>query len=78
MSQSNVERILGRLVSDEGYRRRFWSDPAAALAAFVAAGGELNPCERRALAALGRDDVERFAAALDPCIQKSDLNGGLS
>lgn len=76
MSQRNVERILGRLVSDEGFRRRFLADPAAALDEMVGQGGELNPCERRALTAIGRDAVERFAAALDPRIQKSDLNGG--
>lgn len=76
MSQRNVERILGRLVSDEGFRRRYWPDPAAALDELVAGGSELNACERRALLALAREDVESFAAALDPCIQKSDLNGG--
>jgi len=75
VSQRNVERILGRLVSDEGFRRRYWSDPEAVLAELIAAGGELNPCERRALLALEREPVERLAAALDPCIQKSDLNG---
>ncbi len=76
MSQRHVERILGRLVSDEGFRRRYWPDPAAALDEMVASGSELNPCERRALGSIARDAVERFAAALDPCIQKSDLNGG--
>lgn len=76
MSQRNVEKILGRLVSDEAFRRRFWPDPAAALDEMAASGSELNSCERRALCALARDAVERFAAVLDPCIQKSDLNGG--
>ncbi len=75
VSQRNVERILGRLVSDEGFRRHYWADPVAALAELIAAGSELNSCERRALAALEREAVERLAAALDPCIQKSDLNG---
>jgi hypothetical protein len=72
MSQAHVERILGRLVTDEPFRRRYWRDPKEALAELVAAGAELNPCERRALAALRRDEVERFVEALDPCIQKAD------
>lgn len=76
MSHRNVERILGRLVSDEGFRRRFWPDPVTALDELVAKGDELNPCERRALSTIAREAVERFASELDPCIQKSDLNGG--
>jgi hypothetical protein len=71
MSQPSVERILGRLVTDEAFRRRFWSDPQALLAELESAGLRLNPCERRALLALHHQPVERFAAALDPCIQKA-------
>lgn len=76
MSQRNVEQLLGRLVSDEAFRRHWWHDPAATLAELVASGSDFNPCERRALLTLGRDELERFAASLDPCIQKSDLKGG--
>jgi len=67
---------LGRLVSDEGFRRRWWTDPAAALDELAAGGNDFNSCERRALLSVAREEVERFAASLDPCIQKSDLNGG--
>lgn len=73
VSQGNVERFVGRLATDESFRRRFWQEREATLAAWVAAGCELNPCERRALAALSRESVEGFAAAIDPRIQKSDL-----
>ena len=76
MSQRNVERVLGRLVSDEAFRRRWWSDPVAALDEIAASGSDINPCERRALLAVAREEAERFAASLDPCIQKIDLNGG--
>lgn len=76
MSQRNVERILGRLVTDEGFRRRYWLDSAAALGELIECGCELNECERRALLAIAPAAVERFVAALDPRIQKSDLHGG--
>lgn len=73
MSQGNVERIVGRLVTDERFRRKFWQERSAALAELIEAGCELNSCERSALAAISQESVERFAAALDPRLQKSDL-----
>jgi hypothetical protein len=75
MSQRDVERIVGRLVTDEGFRRRFAREPVAALHELVESGFELNGCERRALLAIAPAAVERFAAAIDPRIQKSDLRG---
>lgn len=76
MSQRNVERVIGRLVTDEAFRRRFTADPTATLAGVAGDGMELNDCERRALAALDLGAVARFADALDPRLQKSDLHGG--
>lgn len=73
MSHANVERILGRLASDERFRRQFWENRAAVLAELASTGCELNPCERRAIEALAEEAVERFAAALDPRLQKTDL-----
>ena len=73
MSQGNVERIVGRLVTDERFRRRFWQERTRSLAELIAAGCELNSCEQRALAAISQESVERFAAALDPRLQKTDL-----
>ena len=72
MSQRSVERILGRLVTDEEFRRRYWREPASVLEECVARGLELNRCERRALGAVRRSAVERFVAELDPCIQKAE------
>ena len=72
MSQANVERIVGRLVTDERFRRRFWQERTTALAELIEAGCELNPCERSALAALSQESVESFAAAIDPRLQKTD------
>jgi hypothetical protein len=76
MSQRNVERVIGRLATDEAFRRRFTADPGATVEQQVVEW-DLNPCERRALATLDPVALERFAAALDPCIQKSDLHGGV-
>ncbi len=76
MSQRNVERVIGRLVTDEAFRRQFASDPAAALREATSGGAELNDCELRALATIDPRAVDRFAEALDPRIHKSDLHGG--
>ena len=76
MSQSNVERVIGRLVTDEGFRRRFAADPAAVLSEVTASGWELTPCELHVLSALDAKVAARFARALDPRIQKADLQGG--
>jgi hypothetical protein len=70
MSQRNVELVLGKLATDEDFRRRFAASPEAALADAVAAGLELTPVEQRALLDLEITACERFAACLDPRIQK--------
>jgi hypothetical protein len=76
MSQRWVEQVVGRLATDEAFRRQFLADRAAALDELQAGGAELNPCELRALAAVDGRAIVRFAEALDPRIQKSDLKGG--
>ncbi len=73
MTQTNVEVIVGRLVTDEGFRRRFNDAPAATLQEEIDSGLVLNPCEQRALLAIDLRRADRFAEALDPCIQKVDL-----
>ena len=74
MSQRNVERLIGRLVTDEAFRRQFAADPVSAVEALTSGGMELNECERRALASIDPREVERFSETLHPCIQKSDLH----
>lgn len=76
MSQKSVEQAIGRLVTDERFRRRFATDPRTALGELAASGLDLNPCERRALACLDPGRLARFAKELDPRIQKVDLQGG--
>ena len=73
MSQQNVEMVIGRLVTDEGFRRRFTDDAEGLVQTLVNEGLHLNACEQRALAALDPQEVSRFAEALNPCIQKVEL-----
>jgi hypothetical protein len=76
MSQSNVERIVGRLVTDEGFRRRFAADPSGLLRELTEAGFELNGCELLALSALNVQALARLAEVIDPRLHKVDLCGG--
>lgn len=78
MSQRNVERTIGRLVTDEAFRHRFLQDPKTMIQDLVDSGVELTPYERWALASINAELLARFAEALDPCIQKSDLHGDAS
>ena len=76
MCHRNVERVIGRLATDEGFRRRFAEDRDALLAELAANGLDLNPCERQALAGLDIAALGRWAEGIDPRIQKTDLQGG--
>ena len=73
MSQQNVERVIGRMVTDHGFRRRFQEKPFEALFEIVASGIELNTIELSALANIDTALVARFADGLDPRIQKIEL-----
>ena len=70
MSQQNVERVIGKIVTDQGFRRRFERKPVDALFEIVASGMELTTVELQALAGLDPSQVARFADALDPRLQK--------
>ena len=73
MSQSNVERVVGLLATDEAFRLRFAKDPRATIQQLVETGMALTRCEERALAALNPDELARFADSIDPRLQKIDL-----
>lgn len=78
MSQRNVEKVIGRLVTDEGFRRRFAEDRDAMLQEILDHGLDLNSCERRALLGLDPQRIAQFAEQLDPCIQKVELGTHLA
>lgn len=75
MSQRNVERVIGRLVTDEGFRRRFAADPSEVLQEMMETGCELTCLEQRAIASIDPDVAGRFADMIDPRIQKVNANG---
>jgi hypothetical protein len=70
MSQRSVEAVIGRLATDEAFRIRFQADRAAVLDELTRDGVTLTPVERQALLDLDFSACERFAALLDPRIQK--------
>lgn len=74
MSQTNVERLIGLLATDEAFRRRFASDPAGTLHELRSGGMHLTACEFHALAGMDLNQLARFADAIDPRIQKCDLH----
>jgi len=76
MSQRNVERVIGRLLTDEAFRHRFARDPVATLRELNESGCELNPCELRALASIDAEQASSFAESLDPRILKCDIQAG--
>lgn len=76
MSQKTVERILGKLATDEEVRQRFRAAPREVLAALALAVDPLTPVEQEALSALDADLLDRFADALDPRIQRVRTSSG--
>ena len=73
MSHRGVEIVLGRLVTDEIFRRLFAQDPGATLLAMLRSGLELNSVELAALSTIDPAAIRRFARALDPRLLKAAL-----
>jgi len=73
MSQRTVERVIGRLVTNEELRREFTGAPKETLAALAEQGWELTDIE---VAALLHTDVRLWAdaaARVDPRLQCCSL-----
>jgi hypothetical protein len=73
MSQRSVEQVIGRLATDEEFRRRFDTDRGSVLADLIASGVELTLVETKALRDLDVSSCQRFARCLDPRLQKISL-----
>jgi single-stranded DNA-binding protein len=73
MSQRGVEQLLGRVISDPEFRRRFYED---AVATCDAAGLQLTQREVEAVQATDEMAVRAFAAHLDPRIVRAPLGPG--
>ncbi len=68
MSKQAVEQILGRIVTDEDFRKLFFSNPEKALE-----GYDLSDEEREALLETKKEDVEGFSRKLDERITKGKM-----
>ncbi len=73
MSQRVVEQIVGRLVTDERFRRLFTIDAAAALREVAHEGLELSAAEAKALVATDSKLWDAIADRVDPRLQKASL-----
>lgn len=71
MSQAAVEKTLGKMITDECFRGRFFMDPAATS---FAAGLELSRAELDALSRLSMKVIARFSAHLDHRICRLPLD----
>ena len=75
MSQKTVERIIGKLATDEEFRARFRAAPEDALAGAVEED-DLTRVEREALVSLDPDLLDRIADAVDPRLQRVRIPAG--
>ena len=62
MSQRSVERALGKLITDQAFRRKFFGDPEGTS---LAAGLDLLPDELRALATVPGAMLAELEARLE-------------
>src|SRR5216117_4205311 len=74
MSQKTVQLTIGRLLTDDEYRRCFLRDPRATLLALRDQGFDLTTAE---IGALIRTDAQMWtnaAARIDPSLQRCSLH----
>ena len=71
MSQKCVELLLGRILTDEDFRRDFFPIRDFSFAVAAAHGLELSPIERNALSTLRGSRFEFIATTLDPRILRA-------
>ena len=73
MSQRAIEMTVGRLVTDEAFRRAFERDPRHALEQMLAEGVSLTETEIRALIGTRSGLWSEMGDQIDPHLQKADL-----
>jgi hypothetical protein len=78
MSQRTVEAVIGRLVTDEAFRRRFMDSPATVIDELIGSGTAITAVERQALLRMDSTACEQFADRLDPRLQKICLRRSTS
>ncbi len=62
MSQRSVEQVIGKLVTDEGFRDRFFADPEGAS---LRIGVELSPNELDALTRIPSEALMALCMSID-------------
>jgi hypothetical protein len=73
VAQRVIEILIGRLITDEGFRKEFLQNPEATLQAQSERGLELSRTEIAALLNTDRTLWARTADAVDPRLQKASL-----
>ena len=71
MTQQNVERVIGRLATDESLRRAFALHPESILRELITAGLDLTPIELQALLTIDPASLQRLADLMDTRIQRA-------
>jgi hypothetical protein len=73
MSHRTIERVIGRLLTDEELRHEFIGAPRRTLAALNEQGWELSRLEIDALVAIETDLWCEVAVRIDPRLQRCSL-----
>jgi hypothetical protein len=71
VTQQAVERVLGKLLTDENFRERFFAGPELAC---WEAGFALSPIELDALSRLSHEALTEFGEGLDRRISRPSLD----
>ncbi len=74
MSQKNVEVLLGKILTDDGFRESFLPVGPRSFEVASSFGLEFTPVERSALSTLRRRAFECLARTLDPRISRSSAS----
>jgi hypothetical protein len=74
MSQRSVEKLLGRILTDDRFRGSFFPVRAESFDLAAGHGFDLTPIERSALSSLRRRSFECVAVSLDPRISRSSAS----
>jgi len=72
MSRSEIQRLIGKALIDEWFRRRLISDPEEAIRS---SGLQLSEAEMEALKGRDRAQAETIASELDRRLQTSGWDG---
>jgi hypothetical protein len=72
MSQKNVEMLLGKILTDGGFRASFFPVAPSSFELARSRGLELTEVEREALSRLSRRSFDHLARSLDSRICRSE------